>query len=97
MSSDPSGGRSISSELATADRPYCHSGIFFSHAKIFSPLGSYYQRAWSDLAIATIARRQNYNELSVLPVFSRIGKLVALALFMMRLILEALFFRAARM
>jgi hypothetical protein len=28
------GGRSISSELAPADRPHCHSGIFFSRSKL---------------------------------------------------------------
>jgi hypothetical protein len=70
---------------------------FFSHsAKICGPFSSYYQRAWSDLAITPLARQRNYNELSVLSVFGRIGKLVALALFLMRLIFEALFFRAAR-
>ncbi|WP_079566154.1 hypothetical protein [Bradyrhizobium erythrophlei] len=48
-----------------------------------------------DLAITRFAWQQNRNELSVLSVFGRVGKLVALALLMMRLSFEALFFRAS--
>jgi hypothetical protein len=47
-----------------------------------------------DFAITRFAWQQNRNELSVLSVFGRVGKLVALALLMMRLSFEALFFRA---
>jgi hypothetical protein len=55
------------------DRHHCHSGIFFSYAKIFGPFGTSYQRASSDLDITLLARQQNHNELSVLSVFGRIG------------------------
>jgi hypothetical protein len=56
-----------------SDRYHCHSGIFFSYAKIFGPFGISYQRASSDLDITLLARQQNHNELSVLSVFGRIG------------------------
>jgi hypothetical protein len=91
------GGRTISSELAPADRTHCHSGIFFSYAKIFGPFGTSYQRASSNLDITPLGRQQNHNELSVLQAFGRIGKLVARTLFMMRLVFEALFFRPAHL
>jgi hypothetical protein len=62
--------------------PDCHSGIFFSQAKIFGPFDTSYQRARSDLDITPLARQQNNNELSMLQAFGRIGKLVARTLFM---------------
>ena len=88
------GGRS---NLWRARAPDCHSGIFFSYAKIFGPFGTSYQRAWSDLDITPLARQQNHNELSVLQAFGRIGKLVARTLFTMRLVFEAIFFRSAHL
>jgi hypothetical protein len=87
------GGRSISSELAPADRPQCHSGIFFSWAKIFKPIWHFRPTGLDDFAMTRFAWQQNRNELSVLSVFGRVGKLVVLALLMMRLSFEALFFR----
>jgi hypothetical protein len=90
----PRGGQ-ILNVLSPTDRTHCHSGIFFSYAKIFGPFGTSYQRASSDLDIMPLGRQQNHNELSVLQAFGRIGELVARTLFMMRLVFEAIFFRPA--
>jgi hypothetical protein len=38
------GGGSISSKPASADRPYFHSGIFFSPSKIFGMTHAAYSR-----------------------------------------------------
>ena len=93
-------GRGVVQSLALvvpADRTHCHSGIFFSYAKIFGPFGTSYQRASSDLDVTPLGRQQNHNELSVLQAFGRIAKLVARTLFMMRRVFEALFFRPAHL
>jgi len=52
---DRRGGRSISSDRSSADRPHCHSGIFFSCANILGSLGASYQRGRSELPVTRVA------------------------------------------
>ena len=75
-----------------ADRPYCHRGIFFSCAMVFDAFGTSHQAA--RIAPALRDGRTTANSMCC-QASAVLTSLVALALVMLRLVIEAILFRAS--
>jgi hypothetical protein len=76
----------------SADRPHCHSGIFFHKRRFFRSIWRVRSTGLGDFAVTRFALQQNRNEISVLPGLGRVEKIVALALLIMQPRFAALFF-----